>query len=168
MRAITLHYSFLVFLSSVCIQLPLWPTSIRRGSSTEIWNQKTSCCSRERSEWVKDAVKHPVMTNTPNPQQRGHILPVCVRVMWNKCRRLVSLTHVYPHQLSTALLHWIFNVENSILFVYLCSQEKLLRFSCSYLPLWASLYFVRYATNQIRLQQDTRKQRMLRKWGQTY
>lgn len=61
-------------------QRQLWPTSITRGSSTEIWNLKISCCSREKKEWVKDPVNHPVITNTAKPQQRGHIKAFCLYV----------------------------------------------------------------------------------------
>lgn len=140
---------FFLISSSLTVQLRLWPTSIRKGSSTEIWNQKTLCCSRERREWVKDPVNHLVMTNTPKPQQRGHItgcLSVGYLELLQKTR--LPLIHIF------ILFSW----------AQLCCTEYLMwktqffclplqfRGTCSYLTLWASPYFVYYVTYQTILQ----------------
>lgn len=171
-----MRYSFLLTLisSSFFLQLQLLPTSIRRGSSTEIWSQKTLWCSRERREWVKDPAEHLVMTNTPKPQQRGHIQAVCVWVLWNKCRRLVS-SRIHMFTLNswaqlccTEYLIW----KPRSLLLILALAQNFLGLPCSEPPLRASLYFLRYVTNHFisssSLQQDTGKWRMLHKWGQTY
>lgn len=52
------------------LQLQLCHTSIRRGSSTEIWSQRILCSSRGRKGWVQCPVNLCAVKIRPKPQQR--------------------------------------------------------------------------------------------------
>lgn len=136
----SIFFFSLFLICSLSVQLRLWPTSIRRGSSTEIWSQKTLCCSRERREWVKDPVNPLVMTNTPKPLQRGHI----TGCLWAGYVELVQETRLFLIH-----MHWIFNVENSVLLLTLMGTFGFALLLPSSL---AFPYFVHCVTYQIVLQ----------------